>query len=105
MESPRVSALNDSQRHRLVVTCQYVDRLRAQLVRMLDGQGLLPTPQRFALRHSLVTHLLREQITASAMRALERARERRQAGQDAVAAELNRIDALRQRLDRVTEAV
>jgi predicted GTPase len=46
---------------------------------------------------------LLEQITTSASRALARARERRQAGQEAVAAELNRIDALRQRLDGVAE--
>src|SRR5439155_18110629 len=45
---------------------------------------------------------LLQQITNSARRALERARERRQAGHEAVATELARIDTLRQRLDRVT---
>lgn len=96
MESPRESALNESQQGRLIVTCQYVDRLlgdlerafieaqsnspfgryandlapaeqrlvhdyiarlRTQLVRMLDGQGLSPAPRRIGLRHSLLTHL------------------------------------------------
>lgn len=96
MESPRDSALNESQQRRLIVTCQYVDRLlrelergfveaqsnspfgryandlapaeqrlvqdyiarvRTQLVRMLDGQHLSPTPHRIGLRHSLLTHL------------------------------------------------
>ena len=35
----------------------YIARLRTQLVRMLDGQGLPPAPRRFGLRHSLLTHL------------------------------------------------
>jgi dynamin family protein len=46
---------------------------------------------------------LLQQITTSARRALERARERRQAGHDEVAAELSTIDTLRQRVDRVIE--
>jgi GTP-binding protein EngB required for normal cell division len=89
-------SLNASQQHRLIVTCQYVDRLlgdlervfieadanspfgrytsdlapaekrlvhdyiarlRTQLARMLDTQGLSPTPQRVGLRHSLLTLL------------------------------------------------
>ena len=96
MDTTRGSALNDSQQRRLIVTCQYVDRLladlehafieaqsnspfgryandlapaeqrlvrdyiarlRTQLLRMLDGQGLSATPIRIALRHSLLTHL------------------------------------------------
>jgi GTP-binding protein EngB required for normal cell division len=96
MDAPRDNALNESQQRRLIVTCQYVDRLlgdlerafieaqsnspfgryandlapaeqrlvhdyigrlRTQLVRMLDGQGLSPAPHRFGLRHSLLTHL------------------------------------------------
>lgn len=96
MEPPQGTGLNESQQRRLVVTCQYVDRLlgdlerafteaqsnspfgryandlapaeqrlvhdyiarlRTQLVRMLDGQGLSPPPHRFGLRHSLMTHL------------------------------------------------
>lgn len=91
-----MTALNEPQQHRLIVTCQYIDRLlddldraftearanspfgryaddlapaeqrlvhdyiarlRTQLVRMLDGQGLSPTPRRVGLRHSLLTHL------------------------------------------------
>jgi hypothetical protein len=36
----------------------YIARLRTQIVRMLDGQGLSPTPRRIGLRHSLVTHLM-----------------------------------------------
>ena len=91
-----MTALNEPQQHRLIVTCQYVDRLlgelerafieaqsnspfgryandlapaeqrlvhdyiarlRTQLVRMLDGQGLSPAPRRVGLRHSLLTHL------------------------------------------------
>lgn len=43
------------------------------------------------------------QITASAERALDRARAHRQAGREAVARELTRIEALRERLNRVTE--
>src|SRR5438093_8953615 len=35
----------------------YIARLGTQLVRMLDGQGLSPTPHRIGLRHSLLTHL------------------------------------------------
>jgi len=44
---------------------------------------------------------LLQQITASAERALERARIHQQAGQEAVSNELAKVDALRQRLDRV----
>jgi len=44
---------------------------------------------------------LLRQITSSAERALERARVHQQTGQEAVTAELTRIDGLRQRLDRV----
>ena len=36
MESPRESALNDPQRHRLIVTCQYVDRLLGHLERAFN---------------------------------------------------------------------
>ena len=89
-------ALNEAQARRLVVTCQYVNRLlgeleqafveaqagspfgryandlapaerrlvhdyiarlRTQLVRMLEGQGLSPAPRLIGLRHSLLTHL------------------------------------------------
>lgn len=96
MEPPRDSALNASQQHRLIVTCQYVDRLltdlersfteaqsnspfgryasdlapaeqrlvqdyiarlRTQLLRILDGQGLSPTPRRTGLRWAILTHL------------------------------------------------
>lgn len=96
MDPPCDSALNESQRHRLIVTCQYVDRLladlersftetqsaspfgryandlapaeqclvhdylvrlRTQLLRILEGQGLSPTPRRIGLRHSILTHL------------------------------------------------
>lgn len=96
MDPPRDTALNASQQHRLVVTCQYVDRLlgdleaafaeaqsgspfaryvddlvpaerrlvrdyaarlRAQLLRILDGQGLSPAPRRTGLRWALLTHL------------------------------------------------
>lgn len=46
---------------------------------------------------------LLQQITSSAERALERARIRRQAGEEAVTIELAEIDALRQRVERVTE--
>lgn len=46
---------------------------------------------------------LLQQITASAERALDRARVSRQAGEEAVTKELARIDALRQRVERVTE--
>lgn len=35
----------------------YIARLRTQLLRMLDGQGLSPAPRRIALRHSILTHL------------------------------------------------
>ena len=44
---------------------------------------------------------LLQQITASAERALERARIHQQAGQEAVSKELAKVDALRQCLDRV----
>ena len=93
---PSDSELNEHQQRRLVVTCQHVDRLladlersfteahstspfgryandlapaeqrlvhdylarlRAQLLRMLDGQGLSPTPRRIGVRHSILTHL------------------------------------------------
>jgi hypothetical protein len=47
---------------------------------------------------------LLQQITSSADHALSRARVRLQAGYDAVNAEISRVDALRQRLDRVTRA-
>ena len=96
MEAKRESALNENQQRRLVVTCQYVDqlladldkafaeaasnspfsrytndlapaeqglvrdyvaRVRTQLLRMLEGQGLSPTPNRIGLRYSLLTHL------------------------------------------------
>lgn len=96
MDPPRDTALNASQQQRLVVTCQYVDRLlgeldgafaeaqsgspfaryvddlvpaerrlvrdyvarlRAQLLRVLDGQGLSPAPRRTGLRWALLTHL------------------------------------------------
>ena len=96
MDRGRASALNESQQRRLIVTCQYVDRLladlerafvdaqsnspfgryandlapaeqrlvhdyiarlRTQLLRMLDGQGLSATPIRVELRRSLLTHL------------------------------------------------
>ena len=46
---------------------------------------------------------LLRQITSSAERALERARERRREGEKAVATELARIDGLRERLNRVAE--
>ena len=46
---------------------------------------------------------LLQQITNSAERALDLARVHQQAGQEAVAGELSKIDALRQRLDRVIE--
>ncbi|MCA1562864.1 MAG: dynamin family protein [Acidobacteria bacterium] len=88
--------LNEHQQRRLVVTCQYVDRLlgdlersfseaqsqspfgryandlapaeqrlvrdylarlRTQLLRILSGQGLSPTPQRTGLRWAILTHL------------------------------------------------
>ncbi len=97
MEPPSDRALNENQQRRLIVTCQHVDRLLAdlersfieaqsnspfgryaddlapaeqrlvhdyisrvhtQLLRMLDGQGLSPTPRRISLRHSILTHLL-----------------------------------------------
>jgi hypothetical protein len=90
------SALNEHQRRRLIATCQYVDRLladmersfieaqsnspfgryandlapaerrlvtdsiarlRTQLLRMLDSQGLLPSPTQTPLRYSVLTHL------------------------------------------------
>lgn len=35
----------------------YVARIRTQLVRVLAGQGLSPTPHRIGVRHSLLTHL------------------------------------------------
>jgi hypothetical protein len=56
-------------------------------------------------RRSLESELrfLLEQIATSAERALERARTTQQAGQEAVAGELGKIDALRLRLRRVTE--
>lgn len=96
MDHPHGGGLNESQQRRLMVTCQYVERMlgdlerafieaqsssplgryandlapaeqrlvhdyiariRTQLVRMLDGQGLSPGPRRFGLRHSLLTHL------------------------------------------------
>ena len=95
-EPPPSSALNEHQQRRLIATCQYVDRLladlehsfveaqsnspfgrytsdlapaelrlvadyiarlRTQLLRMLDGQGLSPAPRRISLRFSLQTHL------------------------------------------------
>ena len=91
------SALNENQQRRLIVTCQYVDRLladlqrsfieaqsnspfgryandlapaeqrlvtdyigrvRTQLLRMLEGQGLSPSPSQVGLRHSILTHLM-----------------------------------------------
>jgi GTP-binding protein EngB required for normal cell division len=96
MDAKRESALNENQQRRLIVTCQYVDRLladldkafaeaasnspfgryandlapaeqglvrdyvarvRTQLLRMLEGQGLSPTPSRIGLRYSLLTRL------------------------------------------------
>jgi GTP-binding protein EngB required for normal cell division len=96
MEANPESALNENQQRRLIVTCQYVDRLlsdldkafaeaasnspfgryandlapaeqglikdyvarvRTQLLRMLEGQGLSPTPSRVGLRYSLLTRL------------------------------------------------
>src|SRR6266496_2433415 len=90
------TTLNESQQRRLIITCQYVDRLledlerafteaqstspfgryandlapaeqrlvhdyiarlRTQLLRMLEGQGLSATPRHIGLRHSLLTHL------------------------------------------------
>ena len=96
MDAKRESALNENQQRRLIVTCQYVDRLladldrafaeaasnspfgryandlapaeqglvrdyvarvRTQLLRMLEGQGLSPAPNRVGLRYSLLTHL------------------------------------------------
>ena len=95
-ETSAAPALNENQQRRLVATCQYVDRLladlehsfveaqsnspfgrysndmapaelrlvvdyvarlRTQLLRMLDGQGLSPAPRRISLRFSLQTHL------------------------------------------------
>ena len=46
---------------------------------------------------------LLQQMTRSAEQALERARIRRQAGEEAVRTELGRIEALRQRVEQVTE--
>lgn len=96
MDQPTDSALNESQQHRLIVTCQHVDRLlgdlersfteaqsrfpfaryasdlapaehrlvedyiarlRAQLLRILEGQGLSPAPRRTGLRWAIVTRL------------------------------------------------
>jgi tRNA U34 5-carboxymethylaminomethyl modifying GTPase MnmE/TrmE len=96
MEPRRSSALNENQQRRLIVTCQYVDRLladlersfveaqsnspfgryandlapaeqrlvtdyiariRRQLLRMLEGQDLSPSPSKIGLRHSILTHL------------------------------------------------
>lgn len=93
---PPGSELNEHQQHRLIVTCQYVDRLladlersfteaqstspfgrcandlapveqrlvhdylarlRTQLLRILEGQGLSPTPRRTGLRWAIQTHL------------------------------------------------
>jgi GTP-binding protein EngB required for normal cell division len=93
---PPDSELNEHQQRRLVVTCQYMDRLlgdlersfseaqsqspfgryandlapaeqrlvrdylarlRTQLLRILSGQGLSPTPQRTGLRWAILTHL------------------------------------------------
>jgi GTP-binding protein EngB required for normal cell division len=97
MEQPPDSALNEHQQRRLIVTCQYADRLladlersfieaqsnspfgryandlapaeqrlvrdyiarlRTQLLRMLDGQGLSGRPRQIGLRHSILTHLV-----------------------------------------------
>jgi hypothetical protein len=93
---PPDSELNEHQQRRLVVTCQYVDRLlgdlersfteapskspfgryandlapaerhlvhdylarlRTQRLRILEGQGLSPTPRRTGLRWAILTHL------------------------------------------------
>jgi GTP-binding protein EngB required for normal cell division len=35
----------------------YITRIRTQLVRVLAGQGLSPTPRAIGIRHSLLTHL------------------------------------------------
>lgn len=43
MNGPRESALNESQRHRLIVTCQYVDRLLGDLERaFIEAQSNSP---------------------------------------------------------------
>jgi hypothetical protein len=47
--------------------------------------------------------LLPRQVTSPAERALERARVRQQAGREAVAGELAKVDALRERLDRIND--
>lgn len=43
MANPRESALNESQRHRLIVTCQYIDRLLGDLERaFVESQSNSP---------------------------------------------------------------
>jgi GTP-binding protein EngB required for normal cell division len=96
MPAPERTALNESQQRNLIITCQHVDRLladleqafvearsnspfgryvndlapaeqrlvqdylariRTQLVRVLTGQGLPPTPRQTGVRWSILTHL------------------------------------------------
>jgi GTP-binding protein EngB required for normal cell division len=96
MDSPQDTALNENQQRNVVVTCQYINKLladlehsfiearsnspfsryvndlapaeqrlvqdyiarvRTQLVRVLSGQGLSPTPRRVGVRYSILTHL------------------------------------------------
>lgn len=107
MEQPHDTALNEHQQRRLIVTCQYVDRLladlersfieaqsnspfsryandlapaeqrlvhdyiarlRTQLVRMLEGQGLSGKPRQIGLRHSLLTHLVYVDVAAEELK-------------------------------------
>jgi len=96
MPAPERTALNESQQRNLIITCQHVNRLladlehafveaqsnspfgryvndlapaeqrlvqdyiariRTQLVRVLSGQGLPPTPRQTGVRWSILTHL------------------------------------------------
>ncbi|HUK37124.1 MAG TPA: dynamin family protein [Vicinamibacterales bacterium] len=96
MPAPERTALNESQQRKLIITCQHVNRLladlehafveaqsnspfgryvndlapaeqrlvqdyiariRTQLVRVLSGQGLPPTPRQTGVRWSILTHL------------------------------------------------
>jgi GTP-binding protein EngB required for normal cell division len=84
--SPFARYVNDLAPAEQRLVLDYIGRIRTQLVRMLAGQGLSPTPSRVGVRHGILTHLAYVDV------AVEELKPRFMAGYGAVAGEAS--DAL-----------
>jgi predicted GTPase len=102
----RAANLVLSRRRRIARIKQDAGAYLERLLRSNASRVVFDLEQRVEVSRKKLESELRfllQQITSSAERALEHARISRRAGEQAVAAELSRIDTLRQRIEGVTE--